>query len=227
MDFLTNRMFRRTVLCRAESAHFSDEPSASRMRKFYFAGNPTETAVGMNAAGRNVFEFGTKNDKVQLSDPRPIAAMRRLCQAWPSALAFSELAAAALAVVPENQRDPEKNAVAMAHVMETCYSLGIVELWTHPTDYIARVPGEFPRATRLARWQAATLPMVTSLRHTRVIAEPALRQLLPLLDGTRNIDALAAEVARRNKPTPDRETLKKMIGVALEKLATASLLIKS
>ncbi len=227
MDFLTNRMVRRSVLCRADAANFSGETAASEIRKLYIAGNPAETAVGVNAAGRNVFEFGTKNDKVQLSDPRPIAAMRRLCGAWPSALAFSELAAAALAVVPENQRDPEKNAVAMAHVMETCYSLGIVELWTHPTDYIARAPGEFPRATRLARWQAATLPMVTSLRHTRVIAEPALRQLLPLLDGTRDIDALAAEVAKQNKPTPDRQTLKKMISVALQKLATASLLIKN
>ncbi len=227
MDFLTNRMFRRSVLCRAEAANITHESAASQIRKLYIAGNPTETSAGTNAAGRSVIEFGTKDDKVQLSDARPIAAMRRLREAWPSALSFSDLAAAALEAAPENQRDSEKNAVAMAHVIETCYSLGIVELWTRPTDHIARVPGEFPRATRLARWQAVTLATVTSLRHTRVVTEPALRQLLPLLDGTRDIDALAAEVAKQNKPTPDRQTLKKMIGLALQQLATASLLIKN
>jgi methyltransferase-like protein/2-polyprenyl-3-methyl-5-hydroxy-6-metoxy-1,4-benzoquinol methylase len=227
MDFLTNRMFRRSVLCRADAATFSREPAADEIRKLYIAGNPAENAVGVNSAGRKVFEFGTKDNKVQLSDSRPIAAMRRLREAWPSALSFSDLAATALEAAPENQRDSEKNAVAMAHVIETCYSLGIIELWTRPMDHIARVPGEFPRATRLARWQVVRLPTVTSLRHTRVGAEPALRQLLPLLDGTRDIDGLAAEVAKQNKHAPDRETLKKMIGAALQKLAMASLLIKN
>ncbi|HEY1923333.1 MAG TPA: class I SAM-dependent methyltransferase [Tepidisphaeraceae bacterium] len=226
MDFVTNRMFRRTVLCRTESAKFTNESAASQMRKLYIAGNPAEMPAGINAAGRHVIEFGAKDNKIQLSDARPIAAMRQLRGAWPSALPFSELAAASLAVSPENQRDPEKNAVAMAHVVETSHALGIVELWTHPTDRIAPVAGDIPEATRLARWQATNLPTVISLRHGRVVTEPALRQLLPLLDGTRDRDALAADVAKQNKPTPDQQTLKKMIDIALQQLASASLLLK-
>jgi methyltransferase-like protein/2-polyprenyl-3-methyl-5-hydroxy-6-metoxy-1,4-benzoquinol methylase len=223
MDFLTNRMFRRSILCRAEAANFTQESAARQIRKLYIAGNPSETSAGVNAAGRTVIEFGTKDDKVQLSDPRPIAAMRRLCRAWPSALPFSELAAASLAEVPASQRNPEKNADAMAHVIETCHTLGIVELWTRPTDHIAAAPGEKPLVTRWARWQAAKLPTITSLRHVRMNTEPSLRQLLPLLDGTRNRDALAAELTKRNAEAAPK--FDQAIDLILQQLAAASLIL--
>jgi methyltransferase-like protein/2-polyprenyl-3-methyl-5-hydroxy-6-metoxy-1,4-benzoquinol methylase len=235
MDFLTNRMFRKSVLCRAEAATGAKGSPAGQIRKLYIAGDPAETEAGMNAAGRTVIQFGTENNKVQLSDPRPIAAIRHLCRAWPSAVPFSELAAAALAHTPPDQKDPEKNASALSHVIETCHSLGIVELWTHPTDHILPVAGPFPRAAKWARWQAAHLPRLTSLRHTGVKVDDVIRHVLPLLDGTRDRQALAEELVKQNvaagesesagpASTRDLHKARQVIDIALRTLAPFALL---
>ena len=58
--------------------------------------------------------------------------------------------------------------------------------------------GEFPTASRLARWQAAHGPELTSLAYTTVrMEEPAARLLITLLDGTRDRAAIRAELQAR------------------------------
>ncbi|MGD0464179.1 MAG: class I SAM-dependent methyltransferase [Tepidisphaeraceae bacterium] len=238
MDFLLNRTFRQSVLCRAEAAAGADGAAASHIRKLYIAGIPEETPAGANAAGQPAIQFGNEQDKVQLSDPRPIAAMRHLCRVWPSAVSFSELAAAAFTHSPADQQDPEKTSVALAHVIETCHSLNIVELWSRPTNHISPAAGQYPRATRWARWQAAHLPTITSLRHSRVMTEDLLRQILPLLDGTRDRKALVAECIRGNEAADpakaespwanrDPQSLMQLLDLTLQRLASASLLVSS
>jgi hypothetical protein len=54
---------------------------------------------------------------------------------------------------------------------------------------------EFPRASRLARYQAATDRLVTNLCHVPVQLDEVARQLLLLLDGTRSQVALARRLA--------------------------------
>jgi SAM-dependent methyltransferase len=62
----------------------------------------------------------------------------------------------------------------------------------------AAEPGERPVASPLARWQAARGPDLTSLAYTTVrMEEPAARLLITLLDGTRDRDAIRAELQQR------------------------------
>ncbi len=236
MDFLTNRMFRRSILCRAEAALGTPQAAANQIRKLYVASNPTETPAGANAAGQPLTQFGTEHNQVQLSDARPIAAMRHLRGAWPSAVPFSDLATAVLVQAPANHTDPERNAEALAHMIETCYSLGIVELWSRPTDYISPTAGQYPRATRWARWQAAHLPTVTSLRHLPIKTDDVLRGMLPLVDGTRDRKALVAQCVRRNDAADpakaesplanrDPQSIEQLIDVILQRMASVSLLV--
>ncbi len=198
VDFLLNRTFRRSVLCHAEAAAAAQGTTVNHIRKLYVAGFPEETRSDVNAEGKSVIQFGTEREKVQFSDPRPIAALRHIQRAWPSAVSFAELAAEALTHSPAGHRDSEKNAVALAHVIDTCHSLGVVELWTHPTDHISRAAGTHPKATRWARWQAVHFPTVTSLRNSQVKVDDVVRHVLPLLDGSRDSQALAEELVRRN-----------------------------
>jgi 2-polyprenyl-3-methyl-5-hydroxy-6-metoxy-1,4-benzoquinol methylase len=59
----------------------------------------------------------------------------------------------------------------------------------------AETPGEKPRASRLARWQAARGADMVSLAYMRVrMEEPAARVLITLLDGTRDRDAIRADL---------------------------------
>jgi SAM-dependent methyltransferase len=63
---------------------------------------------------------------------------------------------------------------------------------------VALEPGERPKASSLARWQAAQGPAITSLAYTTVrMEEPAARLLITLLDGTRDRDAIRAELRAR------------------------------
>jgi methyltransferase-like protein/ubiquinone/menaquinone biosynthesis C-methylase UbiE len=224
VDFLMNRMFRRSVLCRSEARPGTTDALLREVRKMYIAGNPAEKSMGTNGAGQAMVQFGTEPEQMQVSDPRAIGAMRHLARAWPSAVAFSELAAVAVAHSPAGQADAEKNAAALAQVIEMARVLGVVEIWSRSTDFIARTAGEYPRATRVARWQAAHQPSITSLRHLRVKVNDLLRDIVPLLDGTRDRNALAAALAARNvgadpKSNPGLELI-------LERLLSASLLVK-
>jgi SAM-dependent methyltransferase len=58
--------------------------------------------------------------------------------------------------------------------------------------------GEYPLASRLARWQAAHGPELTSLAYTTVrMEEPAARLLITLLDGTLDRAGVRAELKAR------------------------------
>ena len=68
----------------------------------------------------------------------------------------------------------------------------------HAAPLRAVAPGERPRASPLARWQARGELEVTSLAYTSVrMEEPAARLLLTLLDGTRDRAAIRASFAER------------------------------
>lgn len=59
----------------------------------------------------------------------------------------------------------------------------------------AETPGERPRASRLARWQAGRGADMVSLAYMRVrMEEPAARVLITLLDGTRDREAIRADL---------------------------------
>ena len=64
--------------------------------------------------------------------------------------------------------------------------------------HAATEPGERPTVSRLARWQAANGLDMVSLAYMRVLMdEPAARLLITLLDGTRDRQAIIAELKAR------------------------------
>ena len=102
-------------------------------------------------------------------------------------------------------------------------------------DYVTNV-SERPKASALARWQLANGAVVTNMRHINVEVEDELgRQLLMLLDGTRNRETLLEELSRRpileeNKapiqdPRRARERLARKLEENLEKVAKLALLV--
>jgi SAM-dependent methyltransferase len=215
LDFLLNRAFRESVLCRKEAMPTAMDPANDRIRSLYIAGNPTEAPAGADAQGRPLFQFSAGEQAAKISDPRAIAAMRHLCRAWPSAVPFSELAAVANAQSSASQKDhPEKTAFALAGAIQTCYALRVVEMWNRPTDHISPVVSERPCTTHLARWQAAHLQLVTSLRHKSVRVTDEIRQVVPLLDGTRDRQALAG-AASIGDPQKLESTLRQLVASSI------------
>jgi SAM-dependent methyltransferase/methyltransferase-like protein len=218
LDFLLNRAFRESILCRKEAGNIAAVATNELFSRLYIAGNPREEAVGTDAQGRTLFQLSAGEQTARISDPRAIAAIRHLRGCWPSAVPFSELVDIAVAESsPSQSNHREKTAMALAGAIQTCYALRILEIWNRPTDHSAGVVGEFPIAPRLARWQAKRLPAVTSLRQKSVKVTEEIRAVLPLLDGTRNRKALAAETGEGQE----------LVDSTLRLLASASLLMKN
>jgi SAM-dependent methyltransferase/methyltransferase-like protein len=232
LDFLVNRTFRSSVLCLAETAAANASPAWNRVRDVYIAGNAPEFSAGTNAQGRASFKFGTGDYQVVLSDPRSIAVMRHLHRAWPSPVPFAELLSA---YVNQPAEDPIPNNAAeiLERVIEAYHSWGLVELWSRPSSVISPTPGIFPRTTRYARWQAAHSRVVTSLRHSAFNLDGALGQLIPLLDGTRDRKALAAEILGQSDsgivpswPHKNRMEFDELLDGILKQLASSRLILK-
>jgi hypothetical protein len=91
-----------------------------------------------------------------------------------------------------------------------------LELHAGPSRF-ARLAGERPMVSPLARWQAQAGRPLTNLRHILVQPGDGLQALVPLLDGTRDRPALLASGALKL----DAEGL----DAALEELAQAALLM--
>jgi methyltransferase-like protein len=71
---------------------------------------------------------------------------------------------------------------------------GIIHITTHAGQYLTEVSDK-PCICPLARFQATRGRFVTNRRHQPVMLDPLAAVLIPLLDGTRDIDALIASVA--------------------------------
>jgi methyltransferase-like protein/SAM-dependent methyltransferase len=199
LDFLLNRTFRQTLLCRRE-VELNRRLRLEDVGKYYlstFAGPVSEKP---NLTMVTVEEFASAcGARLSLDHPLSKAAMVCLAEVSPHALSLEELAAAARARLQESTdfprtsvpEDPERDLkVLCANLLKAfSYSRNLVDLKAYRPSF-ARVPGSHPVAAAYIRRQALDGPEVTNLCHERIIVDELERFLLPLLDGSRDLQAL-------------------------------------
>jgi hypothetical protein len=203
LDFVLNRMFRQTLLCHdSMPIRRTLRPSdAARL----WVSSPAHPPDGADLDGPGSVSFALDGEgAVETSDPSFKRVLARLGAAWPGALRLSELAGDRLQRLGE--------ALLQAHAER------IVDLHVTPPSVVP-APGERPRASALARRQAAAgRPLITTLRHDEVRLDDDLaRELLPLLDGSRDRTALLAAL----DPPGGAEAL----DAVLDRLAQLALLV--
>ncbi len=206
MDFLRARPFRRSVLCRDQCA-LQRELDLDFMHHYGLVAHliPGETPA-LDAPRSQSYRSASGKDYA-VSHPLTKLVLQQLAAAFPNALRFDELAAAASNELIRNGAAP----LAQQHstLRRELFSLfGALALLLTPREqrYFNRV-SERPHAHRLAHTQASR-GHVTSVRHTDVDLDPLSRRLLGLLDGTRTRDALAQSlIAAINQDPGIRNTL--------------------
>ncbi|WP_156967989.1 methyltransferase domain-containing protein [Methylosinus sp. PW1] len=174
LDFVETRFFRRSLFCRA-GAPLERRFAPKRLSGLYLEA-PLEPFVDASvAAGEYAFKTAGKGEVSTRDEPFG-AAMRRLGEAYPRALAIDEIA-------------PEP---AARSALLRLFAGNMARLATEPFP-VGRNPGAKPFANPLARAQARLgLGSVTSYRHSQVALEgDDTRRFLDLLDGTRTVDDLA------------------------------------
>lgn len=194
LDFLMCRRFRRTLLCRREvSLDHKLQPGV--IAEFYCASEAAPTSSSPNITSDNREEFRTgKGASIQANRPLAKAALFYLNQQWPRSTSFRDVLAAARRLAP-SENDERENTAALCDLLLRAYAAGVIELHVWAPQFVTDVT-ERPLASPLARHQNHRKKRITTLRHTGLELNDALsRNLLDLLDGTRDIPALVEALA--------------------------------
>jgi SAM-dependent methyltransferase len=207
LDYFTTRLFRQSVLCRAERT-VDRRVDYRRVRKLWVAGtaktadaNPDLTS---GAAVR--FQLGD-GAAIALDHPGLKQALFRIGKVFPATLPVAEL--------PD---DPDVDEGLLQ-----LFTAGHVELTAGPSPS-AREAGERPTASPLARLQLSQgLTTVCTLTHEVVSFEDeASRAFLSRLDGAHGRDALAKALMAEGR---DREAALTTVETQLTGLARLGLLV--
>jgi SAM-dependent methyltransferase len=174
-DFLVNRSFRRTLLVH-ESVTLDRTLQPARMRSLYAASSARPASPQPNLAPAVPETFENERGKpFSSSHPAAKALLVALAGAWPASLSFEELLARV-----------DADEALLADLLWSLYWSGVAELHVEPPRCVNAV-SERPRASELARRQAARGAFVTNLRRRVLkIDDPVARLLLLSLDGTRD-----------------------------------------
>lgn len=220
IDFVVNRMFRQTLLCRHDVA-LDRDLHARRLSGLSFA---APLGIDRTVAGEEPTFVSRRGVSFQPGRARLTAALEAIAAAWPRAVTFEWLAA---------NLDVAARDLLGSELLEI-HAAGVLDLHSHPPTPAA-VPGSRPVASPLARRQAAAgLDRVTSLRHASVrLEDPLGAHLLSLLDGSRDRGDLEAAIREYvaggglagTAVDPPPGELTDAIDAALARLAELSLLV--
>jgi len=241
MDFLRNRMFRRTLLCHA-GVKVHRNLSVSGLEHRYLAANlklldsPTE----LKTTSPVRFQHRQQNI-ISTAAPVTKLALHQLATCWPQSIRFEELARTAVTAIDPQagadsfQRSP--SFTILGNDLLTCCASDQIEISVNPSRFTISV-SEYPQASRLACLQATSGNVVTNLRHELVQLDSVDLHLLRLLDGNHSPRDLVAELERlaasgnltvhAAKQTPGslRSSLAQAVEDSLERIARRALLIE-
>ena len=189
LDFFKLRRFRETLLCRADAA-VARPVAPDRVRALYASSKARP--AGPEEPGGAVEFVGQKGAAAKTAHPLAKAMLTCLGRLWPRRLAFDEL----LGRVRESLGGApgEQDAIALAEILWHTSRAGVVELHTW-TGRFAAQPGEYPVASALARLDLRDGNTAPTLAHNVMeVEDRTARDLVLLLDGTRNRATLAVEL---------------------------------
>jgi methyltransferase-like protein/SAM-dependent methyltransferase len=190
MDFVRNREFRQTLLCRQGA-----RPKRALTTDFMHGLLASSRAVAEDqpvdlTSGRKVV-FSNGKQRADATLPATKAAFAALGEAWPQAIDVDELCALALEraapFVAGNPVDEVRRATLGDLFGGVMY--GMVRLHTLPPP-CTNVVSDVPRAHPLAASQAERGNIVVNAHHENVQLEPVEVALLKLCDGERCVSEI-------------------------------------
>lgn len=210
MDFLRDRSFRQTLLVRAEVA-MSRRIEPKQVRALSFSGELRSVPAG----DTGVSFVGANGAGVTTAHPITIAVLEAIATGYPRSLGFEDLIRRAGEIArPFSPSLSAQEYDTVAIDLTRCVILGLIEAHYQAFPCIERA-GEFPCTSTLARTQATTGSLVSSLRHEAVELQGPLPKVLALLDGSRSRRDLLGQVAGIDDAAALDDVLKRLAASAL------------
>ncbi|HEV2846736.1 MAG TPA: class I SAM-dependent methyltransferase, partial [Thermoanaerobaculia bacterium] len=191
LDFVLNRTFRRSLLCREGIPLEELAMVPERMRRFHAASPVRPDAESPDVRSHACVTFRSEKDRTfTVSHPPTKALLVALAETWPRPLAFAGLLARAGDLL-----GAEVEEGLAADILFSLYGGGFLDLHMVPPRCTERV-SERPEASPLARREATLGPFVTNQRRRVLKLDDDLaRTVLLHLDGTRDRAALREVLA--------------------------------
>ncbi len=187
-DFVTNRMFRQSLLCHKEckvDRHINNDRIVNARFSGHFAvddpklNNELSSEIEVSFKCSNGRGLKTKNSALK-------ALLFSMSEAWPSSLSTTELQKRIESRLAENLvvGEPEQVSIANLTAVNIMQMLvrGDIEFHFAP-DRFAAETSDKPRVSKLTHEQSKAGQLITTQRHTMLNADPLTRLLIEKLDG--------------------------------------------
>lgn len=190
VDFATLRRFRQSIVA-AAPCRPSPSPVAAAIRELYLAGGAKAESVDF--APGVPMTFRVDENRIVIRTPLTKAALVALAECQPQRLTFEETLRAALAKLGRDSATDSEVKELLDDLVTAWTAGGVLVKGTRPS--YAPTVSERPTASALARVQLREGTVATSLLHTTIrFEDPPSRMLVQLLDGTRTVEQIAAEL---------------------------------
>jgi len=225
LDFILGRGFRQTVLCRA--GHDLDlEVTPQRMERLLVASSlrPQKVIEDLNSGEATEFR-DAQGRTVSTSEALPKAIYSELGGAYPHSMCYRDLRARACERAGIELPLDSTTEAKLIRTLVSSFANGVAEFHVYEAPFQSEVT-ERPVASPLARYQATTdLPVVSMRLTSFALADPVLRQVLPLLDGSRDHQQLLAELRARLPASAVESCTAEQLKNALGTLAEYGMLV--
>ena len=200
MDFLCNRRFRQSLLCRKD-VQLQRDVCAEDMTRFLIAScaKPVSSNTTTQGGDTNPEKFATPSGAaITPVHPLTNAAFHYLAQVWPQSVAFGALmeAAAQRSGLPWSTDHAESYRKVLSADMLTAFTAGIIELQLTALNFVTAV-SEKPLTSELARIQASKNRTVTNQRHESINLDNVNQYMIQHLDGEHDRQALLEKLLKQ------------------------------
>lgn len=195
LDFIKGRRFRQTLLCHKD-VELNRNLSSDVVREFFIASPARPASDEPDIVGLEAEKFvGLKGAEVTTNNPLIKAALLHLGRAWPRYSKFEEVLQEARTILEsEDESDLESDREMLSKQLLEIFRSALVEFHLYHPQFTVEV-SEKPVASRFARYQLRSTPIVTTLRCANLFISDAFsRHLVQMLDGTRDRQTLVKEL---------------------------------
>jgi methyltransferase-like protein len=205
MDFVRNRQFRQTLLCRG-TAHPRRALTPDVLVGLALSSSATATAEAIDFDESVAVAFSDGQQRAEVRKPATKAALLLLADAWPCAVAVDALCETALARAGASVADASGDAARQSMLEDLLGAVmhGLVNVHTEPPPCVNR-PAERPRAHPVAALQARSGPVVVNAHHRMLELDPLAQRILEVADGTRGRAAILDVLTARGLDDLTRE----------------------
>jgi SAM-dependent methyltransferase len=207
LDFLRNRTFRRTLLCH-EDVQLASEPRSEGVRSLYVSlgAVPVQRSSEAQGNGTTAGETDSGHDgaevfrtsigwSITIDHPVVLAALHHLLDsgALQGAIPFDDLLDGVVARRAAATGDaPDRNELGplLADAVFHSALIRLVDLHVARPNFAGELTDR-PIANPIARLEARSHNIVTSMRHEPIDLSPLLRLIVLGADGSRDVAALA------------------------------------